>query len=129
MSASYRRAFFPSGAKDDNGDTLLLLDLLRHHRDRLSALQPDTPETRLLRFLSEDRRSLVEQKVSVVQQLTDSVAHYFPQIRNWLGPLDTPLCDGTAGALAFPAAVAAVTSGHPETVPERAPLVGQRPNR
>jgi transposase len=93
MSASYRRAFFPSGAKDDNGDTLLLLDLLRHHRDRLSALQPDTPETRLLRFLSEDRRSLVEQKVSVVQQLTDSVAHYFPQIRNWLGPLDTPLCE------------------------------------
>jgi transposase len=93
MSASYRRAFFPSGAKDDNGDTLLLLDLLRHHRDRLSALQPDTPETRLLRFLSENRRSLVEQRVSVVQQLTDSVAHYFPQIRGWFGPLDTPLCE------------------------------------
>ena len=49
MSSSYRHAFFPSGAKDDNGDTLLLLDLLRHHRDRLSPLQQDTPETRLLR--------------------------------------------------------------------------------
>jgi len=93
MSASYRRAFFPSGAKDDNSDTLLLLDLLRHHRDRLSPLQQDTKETRLLRFLTEDRRGLVEQKVSVVQQLTDCVAQYFPQVRTWFGSLDAPLVD------------------------------------
>jgi len=91
MSVSYRRAFFPSGAKDDNGDTLLLLDLLRHHRDRLSPLQQDTPDTRLLRFLTEDRRGVVEQKVRVVQQLTDCVAQFFPQLRAWFGPLDTPL--------------------------------------
>ena len=91
MSASYRHAFCPSGAKDDNGDTLLLLDLLRHHRDRLSPLQQDTPDTRLLRFLTEDRRSFVEQKVSVVQQFTDCVAQFFPQLRTWFGPLDTPL--------------------------------------
>jgi transposase len=90
MSAAFRRAFFPSGAKDDNGDTLLLLDLLRHHRDRLSPLRPDTPGTRLLRFLTEDRRSLVQQKVSVLQQLTDCTAQYFPQLRTWFGPLDTP---------------------------------------
>jgi transposase len=93
MSASYRRAFFPSGAKDDNGDTLLLLDLLRHHRDRLSGLQQDTPDTRLLRFLTERRRGLVEQKVSVIQQLTDSLAQYFPQIRAWFGSLDTAMCE------------------------------------
>jgi len=93
MSSSYRHAFFPSGAKDDNGDTLLLLDLLRHHRDRLLPLQQDTPETRLLRFLTEDRRGLVEQKVSVVQQLTDCVAQYFPQVRAWFGPLDAPLTE------------------------------------
>ena len=91
MSASYRHAFYPSGAKDDNGDTLLLLDLLLHHRDRLSALQQDTPETRLLRFLTEDRRRLVSQKVRLVQQLTDCVAQYFPQVRTWFGPLDTRL--------------------------------------
>jgi transposase len=93
MSASYRHAFFPSGAKDDNGDTLLLLDLLRHHRDRLFPLQLDTPDTRLLRFLTEDRRGLVEQKVCVVQQLTDCVAQYFPQLRAWFGALDTPLTE------------------------------------
>lgn len=93
MSASYRRAFFPSGAKDDNGDTLLLLDLLRQHRDRLLPLQQDTPDTRLLRFLTEDRRRLVEQKVSVVQQLTDCLAQYFPQLRAWFGGLDTPVTE------------------------------------
>jgi transposase len=91
MSSSYRHAFFPSGAKDDNGDTLLLLDLLRHHRDRLSPLRHDTPDTRLLRFLTEDRRRLVEQKVSVVLQLTDCAGQYFPQVRTWFGPLDSPL--------------------------------------
>jgi len=91
MSASYRHAFSPSGAKDDNGDTLLLLDLLRHHRDRLSPLQHDTAETRLLRFLTEDRRRLVGQKVRVVLQLTDAVHQYFPQLRIWFGSLDSRL--------------------------------------
>jgi Transposase len=86
MSSSYRDAFFPSGAKDDNGDTLLLLDLLRHRRDRL----PPCNRTPLTHGCSvsrtEDRRALVEQKVSVVQQLTDCVAQYFPQVRAWFGP-------------------------------------------
>jgi transposase len=90
MSSSYRYTFAPSGAKNDNGDALLLLDLLRRHRDRLPPLQQDTPDTRLLRFLTEDRRGLVEQKVSVLQQLTDCVAQYFPQVRAWFAPLDTP---------------------------------------
>jgi len=93
LSSCYRHAFFPSGAKDDNGATLLLLDLLRHHRDRLFPLQQDTPETRLLRFLTEHRRGLVEQKVSVVQQLTDCLAQYFPQLRAWFGALDTALIE------------------------------------
>lgn len=91
MSASYRHAFFPSGAKDDPGDTLLLLDLLRQHRDRLFPLQHDSSATRLLRFLTEHRRGLVQQKVRIVQQLTDCLAQYFPQFRAWFGPLDTPL--------------------------------------
>ncbi|HWC95693.1 MAG TPA: transposase [Candidatus Sulfopaludibacter sp.] len=93
MSAFYRHAFVSSGAKDDNGDTLLLLDLLQRHRDRLVPLKQDTPETRLLRFLTEQRRGLVEQKVSVVQQLDDCIAQYFPQLRTWFGALDTPLSE------------------------------------
>jgi len=91
MSASYRHAFAPSGAKNDAGDAALLLDLLRQHRDRLRPIWQDTPDTRLLRFLVEQRRKLVQQKVRVVQQLTDTVPQYFPQLRTWFGALDTPL--------------------------------------
>jgi len=113
MSASYRHAFCPSGAKDDHGDALFLLELLRHHRDRLSPLQLDTPDTRLLRFLTEDRRRLVEQKVSVVQQLTDCLAQYFPQVRAWFAPLDTPRC---AALLKSWATLPQLQHAHPGTL-------------
>src|SRR5512140_1983251 len=41
LSASYRKTFVPSGAKDDPSDAALILDLLLRHRDRLRRLQPD----------------------------------------------------------------------------------------
>lgn len=93
MSACYRHAFAPSGAKDDPGDAALLLDLLRHHRDRLQPLWQDTKDTRLLRFLVEQRRRLVQQRVRLVQQLTDTVQQYFPQLRTWFGSVDTELVE------------------------------------
>jgi transposase len=93
MSASYRNAFFPSGAKSDPGDAALLLDLLVHHRERLHPRVADTPETRLLQFLVELRRQLVQQKVRVVQRLIDSIQQYFPQIRAWFPAVDSPLVD------------------------------------
>ncbi len=93
MSASYRRAFCPSGAKSDPGDANLLLDLLVHHRQQLAPIFTDTAETRLLRFLVEQRRQFVQQKVRLVQQLTDSLQQYFPQIRTWFGSVDTLLVD------------------------------------
>lgn len=93
MSGSYRHAFRPSGAKDDPGDALLLLDLLQHHRDRLRPVWQDTDETRLLHFLVEHRRQFVQQKVRFVQQLTDTVQQSFPQLRTWFGKLDTALLD------------------------------------
>ena len=35
MSANFRKAFYPSGSKDDPKDTDLLLDMLQKHRDKL----------------------------------------------------------------------------------------------
>lgn len=93
MSAAYRRAFCPSGAKSDPADANLLLDLLVHHRQQLSPISTDTAETRLLRFLVEHRRQLVQQKVRLVQQLTDSLQQYFPQLRAWFGSVDGLLVD------------------------------------
>lgn len=91
MSAAYRSALRPSGAKDDPGDAASLLDLLMHHRDRLRPLGPDTPDTRRIRLLVELRRQLVQQRVRFVQILTDSLQNYFPQLRTWFGSLIGPV--------------------------------------
>ncbi|HKD91949.1 MAG TPA: transposase [Terriglobales bacterium] len=88
MSAAYRKAFCPAGAKNDPGDTALLLDLLLCHRQRLRCYQPDTTDTRLLQMLVEERRQSVEQKTGVVQRLTDCLKQYFPQLLRWFGSPD-----------------------------------------
>src|ERR1035441_8185062 len=54
-AADYRKVFRPSGAKSDGPDAALHLDMLVRHRDKLRPLNPDTPETRALQLLTEDR--------------------------------------------------------------------------
>src|SRR5262245_49793934 len=44
-SARYRKAFRPSGAKDDLPDADILLDLVRHHADKFRALEAQDPLT------------------------------------------------------------------------------------
>jgi transposase len=91
MAARYREAFCPSGAKDDPGDTASLLDLLLRHRERLKPLQPDTIETRLLHFLVERRRQIVDEKTRQNNRLIDCLKLYFPQILHWFDDVTSPL--------------------------------------
>jgi transposase len=91
MSASYRKTFVPSGAKNDPGDAGWILDLLLRHRDRLHRLQPDDANTRLLLMLVEDRRQLVEDKTRLTLRLQDCLKQYFPQLLLWFDAVDTPL--------------------------------------
>jgi transposase len=91
MLASYRKAFFSSGAKADPGDTALIFDLLTRHRDQLRCCQLDTDQTRLLQLLVEDRRRIVDEKTRAVLRLTDCLKQYFPQVRKWFGAVDIPL--------------------------------------
>lgn len=91
MSAAYRRAFYPSGAKSDPADAQLLLTLLLQHRDRLRPLSLETPQTRLLQCLVESRRRFVQQKVDAVLQLHACLQQYFPQLCTWFDRLDAPL--------------------------------------
>jgi len=83
MSASYRKTFVPSGAKDDPSDAGWMLDLLLRHRDRLRRLEPDEPNTRLLLMLVEDRRQLVDDKTRLALRLQDCLKQYFPQLLQW----------------------------------------------
>ena len=90
-AARYRETFCPSGAKDDPSDAASLLDLWLRHRERLSPLQPDTTETRLLQFLVERRRQMVDEKTRQNNRLIDCLKLYFPQLLHWFGGVASPL--------------------------------------
>jgi transposase len=89
MLAKYRRAFVPSGAKDDPTDAALALDLLRRHPERLAPLRRESENMRALRRLVEARRDLVQDRVRVTNRLTFTLKDYFPQIIDWFRDKET----------------------------------------
>ncbi len=91
--AQYRKAFRPSGAKDDPTDAALALDLLERHRDMLKLWRPDTETTRLLRSLSEDRRKVVDARTALCNSLRARLKEYYPQALQLVGEyLHSELC-------------------------------------
>jgi len=84
-SARYRTAFRPSGAKDDQPDAQVLLDLLCHHRDKLTPLQPEDVATRTLDGLCQARRAAIDLRTQLSNQLTSTLKGYFPQALDWVG--------------------------------------------
>jgi transposase len=92
--ARYRQAFKPSGAKDDPTDAELALDLLVRHRERFTALQPQSAAMRTLIHLVEQRRQLVNDKLRFTNRLGYALKQYYPQALAWFDQRDTPLfCD------------------------------------
>jgi len=77
--AKYRKAFSPSGAKDDPKDAGLLMELLLKHRDKLKAWKPDDEQTRMLTMLNEERRKSVDLRTRLVLRLQATLKNYFPQ--------------------------------------------------
>lgn len=95
-SARFRKAFTPSGAKDDGPDAVVILTLLRTHRARLQPLVLDTPATRELAALVAARRGAVDQRTGTANRLVSLLKGYFPQALTLAGDdLTKPL------ALAF----------------------------
>ena len=92
--AKYRKAFSPSGAKDDPTDAEYAVDLLIHHRERLTAWHPDDEKTRTLQYLVEHRRRVVADRTRVSNRMTALLKLYFPQVLAWFPDLRTELvCD------------------------------------
>jgi transposase len=89
--ANFRKSFRPSGAKGDPHDARLLLDVLVRHRDKLRRLDPDTPETRTLQFLVEERRKFVQERIRLSQRLTAHLKLYFPQALNWFADISSQI--------------------------------------
>jgi transposase len=86
---SYRGAFSVSGAKDDRCDARLLEEYVRLHRDKLRALEPDTVPTRTLAGLVEVRRSQVDERTRLVEQLHSVLKTYYPLAEQLFGDLMT----------------------------------------
>jgi transposase len=84
-SARYRKAFVPSGAKDDLPDATVLLELVHRHTDKLRALIWDEPITRKLAALVEARRDTVDRRTQALNQLTSVLKGYYPQAFNLVG--------------------------------------------
>jgi len=83
--AKYRKAFCPSGAKDDPSDAVLLLELLERHSEALKMWRPDTEETRLLCHLCEDRRKAVDMRTALSNSLGSKLKEFFPQALELVG--------------------------------------------
>ncbi len=78
-SRRFSMAFSPSGAKDDRPDAHTLLTILRGHRERLRALLPHEEATRRLGLLVEARRTMVDRRTLLSNQLTSLLKNYYPQ--------------------------------------------------
>src|ERR1700680_5289785 len=76
MSASMRKALYPSGSKDDPRDADLLLDLLLQDRNKLLRLWLDREATRGGHNVGEKRRKLVDEKTEQTNRLTSHLKIY-----------------------------------------------------
>lgn len=78
--SEYRKAFAPSGAKDDPTDAEWMLEILERHPEKLSVWKPEDPKTRQLQLLVEQRRILVNDRKRIGNRLTSLLKGYFPQV-------------------------------------------------
>lgn len=92
--ASYRKAFYSSGAKDDPLDADLMSEMVRKHPDRFRAWVADDVHTRSLKLLVEDRRKLVNQVTRLTNRLTSNLKNYYLQALELAGELNSrQACD------------------------------------
>ncbi|XQW86748.1 IS110 family transposase [Thalassotalea piscium] len=92
--AKYRKAFTPSGAKDDPSDALIQVEILTLHMEKLNTIEPESPAMRSLSQLVEYRRSLVQDSVNLSNKITATLKNYYPQALEWFTEKDTIIfCD------------------------------------
>lgn len=76
--SKYREALFTSGAKDDPLDAQLIEELIYHHRDRLRAYKPLSPEVRQLDLLCQQRRKAVDAATACKNELSSILKVFYP---------------------------------------------------
>jgi len=92
--AKYRKAFTPSGAKDDPSDAFIQVEILTLHMDKLTVIEPESAAIRSLSQLVEYRRGLVQNSVDLSNKITATLKNYYPQVLEWFKEKDTMIfCD------------------------------------
>ena len=84
-AARYRQAFKTSRAKSDPTDAEVCLELLLHHRAKLTPWRPDDVQTRQLARLLEQRRGAVDLRTLLTNMLRDALKSYYPQALDLAG--------------------------------------------
>jgi transposase len=92
-TAKYREAAkAASGTKNDPLDASLQCELVRVHRDWLRPLPMLPADVRELIFLTEARRSLVDERTALSNRLTATLKDYYPQALELVGhDVSTPM--------------------------------------
>jgi transposase len=75
---NYRKAFHPSGAKDDPSDAELLCQFVSLHHEQLRPWRPDDELTRKLALLCQKRRQAIDARTALSNQLKSELKQYFP---------------------------------------------------
>jgi transposase len=92
--AKYRKAFTPSGAKDDPSDAFTQVEILTLHMSKLTVIEPESASVRSLAQLVEYRRKLVQDSVNLSNKITATLKNYYPQPLEWFNEKDTMIfCD------------------------------------
>jgi len=79
QTARYREVLNSSRKKDDATDALVILELLKTHRQHFPKWEPESDEIRLLRLVVEGRRKAVNDRTEAVLGLISLLKTYYPQ--------------------------------------------------
>ena len=92
--AEYRKAFVPSGAKDDPTDAEAALDILLRHPEKLQPIKLQSVAMRNVATLVEERRWLADDVTRITNRLVSTLKQYYPQVLGWFEHRDTLIfCD------------------------------------
>jgi transposase len=89
--AAARDRYRSGGGKSDGFDAYVLAELARTDMHRLTLLEPDADETRALRALTRAREGLVEQRVSLANQLRAQLEAFWPGAARIFSEVDSPI--------------------------------------
>ena len=79
QTARFRDVLNSSRKKDDPTDALVILELLKTHREHFPKWVPESDNMRLLRMLVEGRRKTIDDRTQSILALVSLLKNYYPQ--------------------------------------------------